>query len=80
VPVSSGGKDSIDNGILLCRNHDHLFEFGKIKIGPEGRISCDNEKTCEVLKMRFPSNVKYHPSPDNFKRKLELLSNKNDEQ
>ena len=77
VPVAAGGKDTIDNGILLCKNHDHLFEFGKIRISPEGNITCESDDMCEESKMRYPDDIEFHPSPDNFKQKLELLTEKN---
>lgn len=31
-PVSEGGKDVIENGILLCRNHHKMLDEGMIKI------------------------------------------------
>ena len=74
VPVNSGGTDAIDNGILLCKNHDHLFEFGKIQISPDGDITCDSKDMCKLSRIRYPDNIKFHPSPANFKRKLDLLS------
>lgn len=76
VPVANGGRDTIDNGILLCRNHDHLFEFGKIRISPDGGVACDRDDMCETSRIRYPNNIKFHPSPDNFKRKLALLTEK----
>ena len=76
VPVTAGGKDTVDNGILLCKNHDHLFEFGKIRISPEGNLTCESDAMCEVSRMRYPDNIGFHPSPDNFRRKLELLTEK----
>lgn len=77
VPVANGGSDTIDNGILLCKNHDHQFEFGKIKISPKGDVTYDTDETYEVFIFRYPNNIAHYPSPDNFKRKLELITEQN---
>jgi len=76
VPVAKGGRDTIDNGILLCKNHDHLFEFGQIQITPDGEIICENDSLCSVDKMRYPYASHLYPLPDNFRRKIELLNQK----
>lgn len=73
VPVANGGADTIQNGILLCKNHDHLFEHGKIKISPSGNIDYDSENACNVTKIRYPVNVDHYPAPENFRKKLELV-------
>lgn len=74
VPVAKGGNDSIKNGILLCKNHDHLFEYGKLRIQPDGTVVGDSELTF-LKTIRKPKNPKSHPLPENFAKKLTLIEN-----
>ncbi|EIJ32914.1 HNH endonuclease [Thiothrix nivea] len=73
IPVKCGGNDTIRNGILLCKNHDHLFEYGHIMIEPDGRVISENSNIDSYSFVRLPDNPENHPKAENFRKKIKLI-------
>lgn len=76
MDVTEGGPDSIDNGILLCVNHETAFDSGILKINSDYTINAEDGIGVKLNKIKLPTKKKHYPSPYFFEKKIEIISRK----
>ena len=74
VDVTIGGNDTINNGILLCVNHEIAFDKGKIKINPDYTVISTSGIGVEVKKIKLPLNKEDYPSSEFLKMKIMIIN------
>jgi putative restriction endonuclease len=73
VDVKHGGMENIDNGILLCVNHEIAFDNGKLRINPDYTVDGPHEIGIEVTKIKLPTKKEDYPSSELLKKKISLF-------
>lgn len=76
VDVKNGGPDTVENGIILCVNHEIAFDNGLIIIHPNYIVECSGNLGVTVERLKLPLNKNNLPLAEHLKRKIELNKNK----
>ena len=67
LPLSAGGKRAIENMLVLCPNHHHEFDRGKLRIDPE-TLKITEASDDILIGTKLTLLGAHQPSSENFRR------------